>query len=67
MNSTTQTTNVYEIIIKINETLFVFFITTTHATFIYAGKVIVWSFIAIQEWSKIKTEKNVLGLSLYFT
>lgn len=58
----------YEIIIKSNDTLFVLFITTIiRTTFIYTGKVIVWSFIAFQEWSKIKTEKNVIGLSLYFT
>lgn len=61
-----QTTNVYKIIIKSNDTLFVFFITTTHATFIYTGKVIVWSFIAFQEWSKIKTEKKFVSSFIVF-
>lgn len=62
-----ETTNEYEIVIKSNDTLFVLFITTTRTPFIYTGKVIVWSFIVFQKWSRIKTEKNVLGLSLYFT
>lgn len=65
-----QTTNVYEIIIKSNDTLFVIFY-NNNPCYVYLYRqsnygAKVWSFIALQEWSKIKTEKKCVRSFIVF-
>lgn len=62
-----QTTNVYETVIKSNDTLFSLFITTTRTTLVYTGKVIIcMEFDCISRMEQNKNRKKFVRSFIVF-